>query len=222
MIKPVERDIQMKTVEKSSKAKVIREIITANPGINHDDLVKKVTNNSTDIATAKKASDMIEYVIRNGGFTRCNDIQLPGENKTAAKRYYTHADYLKRKEKAQKVVEKSIPTLAQHHEAKIHLDNGQMYDVATGKPIIEKPVIKESLTTELATDNKTSALNVQEGGDHYKRMKIQPIEYITANNLSFIEGSVVKYISRWKNKNGIQDLKKARHFLDILIEQQSA
>ncbi len=63
-----------------------------------------------------------------------------------------------------------------------------------------------------------SALQVQEGGSHYKDMKIQPAEYIHANNLPFIEGSVIKYISRWRNKNGIEDLKKAKHFIDLLIE----
>jgi hypothetical protein len=66
-----------------------------------------------------------------------------------------------------------------------------------------------------------SALEVQEGGDHYKRLKIQPVEYIHANNLPFIEGSVIKYVSRWKNKNGIADLRKARHFLDLLIELET-
>lgn len=63
-----------------------------------------------------------------------------------------------------------------------------------------------------------SALKVQHGGSHYKDMKIQPAEYIHANNLPFIEGSVIKYISRWRNKNGIEDLKKAKHFIDLLIE----
>jgi len=47
---------------------------------------------------------------------------------------------------------------------------------------------------------------------------IQPIEYIHANNLSFIEGSIVKYISRWRNKNGVEDLEKIKHYLDLLIE----
>jgi len=208
VIKPVESDIQMKTVEKTSKAKLIREIITDYPGINHDDLVAKVTNNTTDLAEAKKATVMIEYVVRNGGFTRCNDLQLPGESKSSAKRYYTEADYLKRKEKAQKIIDTTVPTLEQHHEAAAPIVKLKHLPNEVG------PMINEWI------EKAQSALNVQEGGDHYKRMKIQPIEYITANNLSFIEGSVVKYISRWKNKNGIQDLKKARHFIDILIEQQ--
>lgn len=66
--------------------------------------------------------------------------------------------------------------------------------------------------------NKTS--DSQVGGSHYKDMLIQPLEYIIANKLSFCEGNVVKYVSRWKNKNGIEDLRKARHFLDMLIEQE--
>jgi hypothetical protein len=63
-----------------------------------------------------------------------------------------------------------------------------------------------------------SALTKQEGGSHYKDLPIQPVEYITKNKIPFIEGSVIKYVSRWRNKNGIQDLKKAIHFLELLIE----
>ena len=63
-----------------------------------------------------------------------------------------------------------------------------------------------------------SALNHQEGGNHYAKLKIQPIEYIHANGIGFAEGNVIKYVTRWRDKNGIADLKKARHFLDLLIE----
>jgi len=52
-------------------------------------------------------------------------------------------------------------------------------------------------------------------------MKIQPIEYILANNLGFAEGNIIKYISRYKNKNGIEDLKKAIHFIELLIEKET-
>lgn len=65
-----------------------------------------------------------------------------------------------------------------------------------------------------------SAKDIQVSGDHYKNMKIQPMEYILANNIGFAEGAVIKYVSRWKNKNGIDDLKKARHVLDFLIEYE--
>lgn len=64
-----------------------------------------------------------------------------------------------------------------------------------------------------------SALDKQVGGDHYKHMVIQPITYIMENNLGYCEGNVIKYISRWRAKNGIVDLLKARHYIDILIEE---
>ena len=63
-----------------------------------------------------------------------------------------------------------------------------------------------------------SALESQVGGDHYKSMTIQPVKYILANNIGYIEGSVIKYVSRWRKKGGVEDLKKAIHFLQILIE----
>ena len=62
----------------------------------------------------------------------------------------------------------------------------------------------------------------QVGGGHYKAKAIQPWDYITSNNLGYLEGNIVKYVSRWKDKGGIQDLEKARHYLDKLIEIQSA
>jgi hypothetical protein len=65
-----------------------------------------------------------------------------------------------------------------------------------------------------------SALNEQHGGDHYRTMAIQPVEYIHRNDIGFIEGNVIKYVSRWRNKGGIDDLRKARHFIDLLIEME--
>jgi hypothetical protein len=63
-----------------------------------------------------------------------------------------------------------------------------------------------------------SALDKQEGGNHYKNMKIQPIEFITANNLGFIEGNVVKYICRHGAKNGAEDIKKVIHYCELLLQ----
>lgn len=71
-----------------------------------------------------------------------------------------------------------------------------------------------------STEAKPSQLQV--GGKHYKDMKIQPVVYNHANNLPFIEGSIVKYISRWREKGGIQDLRKIQHFVDLLIELEEA
>jgi len=57
----------------------------------------------------------------------------------------------------------------------------------------------------------------QVGGKHYAKMAIQPIEYIMANDMCYNSGSVLKYISRFRHKNGLEDLYKARTFLDFLI-----
>jgi hypothetical protein len=62
------------------------------------------------------------------------------------------------------------------------------------------------------------SLKEQIGGNHYKNLKIQPIEYIHANGLGYFEGNVIKYTTRWKSKDGVSDLRKARHYLDLLIE----
>lgn len=63
-------------------------------------------------------------------------------------------------------------------------------------------------------------LKTQVGGTHYSKMAIQPVEFIHKNNIGFIEGSVIKYVTRWREKNGVEDLRKAKHFLEILIEQE--
>jgi hypothetical protein len=62
------------------------------------------------------------------------------------------------------------------------------------------------------------ALDKQEGGKHYKDLKIQPIEYIHANNLGYIEGNVVKYITRHSQKNGAEDIQKVIHYCELLLE----
>ena len=67
-----------------------------------------------------------------------------------------------------------------------------------------------------------TALETQIGGSHYKSKAIQPVEYIHANDIGYFEGCVIKYVTRWKNKNGIQDLEKAKHYLELLIELEKA
>jgi len=64
-------------------------------------------------------------------------------------------------------------------------------------------------------------LEQQVGGTHYKDMSIQPVEYIHANAMGYLEGNVIKYISRWRKKNGMADLEKARHYIDLLIQLES-
>lgn len=64
----------------------------------------------------------------------------------------------------------------------------------------------------------TKALKIQEGGTHYKGMVIQPVEYIHSNNIGYLDGNVIKYVSRHKSKNGAEDIKKAIHYLQLILE----
>ena len=66
--------------------------------------------------------------------------------------------------------------------------------------------------------DKEKASETQIGGNHYSNMVIQPIEFIHKNNLSFIQGNIIKYVCRYKSKGGIEDLNKAKHYIDLLIE----
>ena len=66
-----------------------------------------------------------------------------------------------------------------------------------------------------------NANDTQVGGSHYKQQQMQPWDYIAANNLGFFEGNVVKYVTRWRGNGGVEDLRKARHYLDKLIELET-
>ena len=63
-----------------------------------------------------------------------------------------------------------------------------------------------------------SSFDEQVGGDHYKRLKIQPLEYALANDLGICEHAVIKYVSRWRDKGGADDLLKAKHYIELLLE----
>lgn len=66
-----------------------------------------------------------------------------------------------------------------------------------------------------------SPLDVQVGGSHYKDFAIQPVEFIHANGIPYMEGNVIKYVARWRSKNGLKDLEKAKHYIDLLIELET-
>jgi len=75
-------------------------------------------------------------------------------------------------------------------------------------------------SSEQMSSPANSALDKQEGGDHYKTWKIQPIEYILANNIQWCEANAIKYVSRHRHKNGKEDLLKAIHYIELLIESE--
>lgn len=73
-------------------------------------------------------------------------------------------------------------------------------------------------------DNKGAlpmqANQIQVGGDHYNKHEIQPWDAVTSWGLGFLDGNAVKYLARWRHKNGLQDLRKAQHYISKLIEQE--
>jgi len=77
--------------------------------------------------------------------------------------------------------------------------------------------ISEKANQKIAESQK-KATTQQVGGNHYKGLKIQPAEYNHKNKIPFMEGSAIKYLTRWRDKGGIEDLKKAKHFIEMLIE----
>ena len=97
------------------------------------------------------------------------------------------------------------------------------------KPKPVKVVYEKKTTPSIdavSTPEEEEAFNAianaqQVGGTHYKDKAIQPWDYIASNSLGYLEGNVVKYVSRWREKGGVQDLKKAMHYLTKLIEVNS-
>jgi Protein of unknwon function (DUF3310) len=85
-----------------------------------------------------------------------------------------------------------------------------------------KPIEWDNLRSNRAKiRGSRGALDVQIQGEHYKKLKIQPVEYAHANELPFIEGCIVKYATRWREKGGLKDIEKIKHFCDLLIQLES-
>jgi hypothetical protein len=78
-----------------------------------------------------------------------------------------------------------------------------------------------SVEASMQGEEGMSAADKQVGGNHYKELTIQPVEFIQKNGLGFCEGNAIKYLCRWKAKNGIQDLQKAIHYIELLIEMET-
>jgi len=66
-----------------------------------------------------------------------------------------------------------------------------------------------------------TTFNVQIGGDWYKKMPVQLVEFCHKNRIPYVEGNVIKYMVRWREKGGIEDLKKAKHYIDLILEMNS-
>lgn len=95
-------------------------------------------------------------------------------------------------------------------------ENDILCKVETTRPTPMDIVNEFKATTTLTGDDP---FKQQVGGGHYKSMAIQPVEFILANQLGFCEGNAIKYLCRYKQKNGVQDLKKAKHYVEMLISK---
>jgi len=73
-------------------------------------------------------------------------------------------------------------------------------------------------TTRSLTQEK-KAKDTQVGGSHYKDLAIQPIEFIRSNNIPYFEANVIKYVTRHKSKGGKQDIEKAIHYLELILDE---
>lgn len=107
---------------------------------------------------------------------------------------------------------KAMPMLRSNQE--LAADGG-------GRCVQLKDNRQQADSRESVTGSSPSLKETQVGGNHYSKMKIQPIDFITENGLGYIEGNIIKYVCRYKDKNGLEDLKKAQHYLQMLIEQTS-
>lgn len=105
------------------------------------------------------------------------------------------------------------------------LSAGATHCIISVMPDMTWPNNKFVLASEYsAAENlkEQTALDIQHGGQHYKGMKIQPVEFIHANNIGYMEGNAIKYLCRWQMKNGLEDLNKAKHYIELLIEMETA
>lgn len=72
--------------------------------------------------------------------------------------------------------------------------------------------------TKVIFPDLKKAITKQVAGTHYTKFAIQPVEFITKNNIPYIEGNIIKYICRWRDKGGIEDLDKVIHYVELLKE----
>ena len=109
----------------------------------------------------------------------------------------------------------NVPSAVEHYVGKLHMltDNAD--------PKVRIHVEEEIYAARKRVGSLPQTANeTQVAGEHY-RTPIQHWDYVLANDLGYFEGQITKYVTRWRKKNGLEDLHKARHFLDKLIESES-
>ena len=82
----------------------------------------------------------------------------------------------------------------------------------------EQAINRINLMKQIIPEELHKASKTQVGGSHYKKYTIQPAEFCHKNSIPYLEATAIKYLCRWRDKGGVQDLEKAKHFIDLLIE----
>lgn len=123
-----------------------------------------------------------------------------------------------------------VKVITLHYKAVVDVDFSRLYRVDSKScietpPDFERGIISKSSPSispddSVVSDAPSVELRGQVGGDHYAKCAIQPIDYIMANGLDYLQGNVIKYVTRYKDKNGVEDLEKAAHYLRIMIERE--
>lgn len=97
-------------------------------------------------------------------------------------------------------------------------DNEDERPVRCASCLMNACTIRRYITVPVPKAQTASALDMQVAGNHYKDMVIQPVEFITRNGIGFLPGCVIKRVCRYKSKAGVEDLRKAIHELELMIE----
>ena len=106
----------------------------------------------------------------------------------------------------------------------VHSDGVQVLCSLLGAGVKARIVSPSSATNQVERflqQHGASANDRQVGGDHYQK-PIQPWDYIVSIGAGFLDGNAIKYLSRWRAKGGVEDLKKARHYIDKVIEVETS
>lgn len=116
------------------------------------------------------------------------------------------------------VEDEGAPSVTVHHPRCRVLQYGASDCDCGAKHKAEWDRTMQDLATVCEEIKARSALSTQPGGDHYRKHAIQPVEYIVANGISFLAGNIVKYATRYKDKGGAEDIRKIKHYCDLILE----
>lgn len=108
----------------------------------------------------------------------------------------------------------------EHSVATEYFEEHELELLSVSKSVRLEGVVHSVEIKGMLEPEHKSALDKQVSGNHYKDCGIQPIEYIHANGLSYLEGNVIKYTTRHSKKNGKQDILKAIHYLELILEME--